>query len=313
MPKIDIRKHASAVAVHYEPLPQKQYATDIARLRGITPAGRELLAKAPGFCRMERAIIARVLTGKPVNKAVMLAEFGLPGRMFNAAQDSAVGLIRSAKACAELALEGTREAIVRGLVQYTEAEADPDRQGELPGRRRRLARLIAQEARHEKIVQRPGIFPGGDLFRAQHKSPTWKQAYLAMRSNHLSANGGADEEHGNKTLQVTLGPVEQIGDRLWQCFFLKHSRKPVASFRLWASEGTDLVQAVQANGPSIKKAPALVWFGADGKKIHPGGDRRPNRPDDRPETPGERPLVCPCLAGAEGPPPGLRPTRLAGH
>ncbi len=118
MPKIDIRKHASAAAVHYEPLPQKLYATDIARLRGITPAGRELLAKAPGFCRLERAIIARVLAGKPVNKAAMLAEFGLPGRMFNAAQDSAIGLIKAAKACADLALEGTREAIARGLVQY---------------------------------------------------------------------------------------------------------------------------------------------------------------------------------------------------
>ena len=284
MPKIDIRKHASAVAVHYEPLPQKLYATDIARLRGITPAGRELLAKAPGFCRLERAIIARILAGKPVNKAAILTEFGLPGRMFNAAQDSAVGLIRSAKACAELALEGTREAIARGLVQYSEAEADPGRQGELRGRRRRLARLVEQEARHERIVQRPGIFPGGDLFRAQHKSPKWKQAYLAKRSNHLSANGGADEEHGNKTLQVTLGPVEQIGDRLWQWFFLKHSRKPVATFRLWASECADLVQAVQANGPSVRKVPSLVWFGADGKKIYPVRQKQMEQAGERPAS-----------------------------
>ncbi len=269
MPKLDIRKHASPTAVHYEPLAQKLYATDIARLRGITPAGRELLAKAPAFCRMERAIITRTLKGRSADKAVVMAEFGFPGRMFNAAEDAAVGLVKAARACAELALADTREAFVRALTQYAQAEADPNRLGELPGRRRRLARLVEQEARHERIVLRPRIFPGADIFREQHKAKDWKRAYHAKRADHISANGGADEEHGNKTLQITLGPVEEIGGRLWQSFSLKHARKPIATFRLWASQCVDLAQAVQANSLPVRKAPVEVWFDAVGKKIGP--------------------------------------------
>lgn len=78
--------------------------------------------------------------------------------------------------------------------------------------------------------------------------------------------------------------AEQIGDRLWQLFDLKRSRKPVASFRLWAAECADLLQAVQANGPGVKKAPVLVWFGADGKKINPGRQQRMEQAGERPAS-----------------------------
>ena len=176
MPAIDIRKHASGKSVHYEPLGKKVYATDIARLRNITPEGRAFLGRSAEFCRMERTLVSRFLSGKPIRKPEMMRQFGFPGRVFNAAFDSAKGMIDSAKACAQLALEGTREAIGRALVHYEEAERDPSRHGELPGRRRRLEKLIAQECRHEKNAVRPRIFPGADLFRTQHKDKDWVTA-----------------------------------------------------------------------------------------------------------------------------------------
>ena len=269
MPKIDIRKRSSERLVCYEPLNAKVYSTDIARLRDITPAGRKFLSLAPDFCRMERTLIARLLAGKSVEKPAMMKRFGFHGRMFNAALDSAKGAIESGRACALLALEGTREALVRALSHYSEAEADPARQGELHGRRRRIVKLVEQEARHEKIALRPRIFPGGDIYRTQHSKAGWKKAFQAKRSDHLSANGGADEAHGNKTLQVTLGPVELIGGRLWQGFELSHSRECLGSFRLWVSECEGLVRAVLANSFSPRTTPVEVWFDGGGKKIGP--------------------------------------------
>ena len=274
MPAIDIRKHASAGAVHYEPLGRKVYSTEIARLREITPAGRIFLDRAPQFCGMERTLIARLLAGKPISKPAMMAQFGFHGRMFNAALESAKGMIDSARACAQLALEGTREAIVRGLTRYEDAESDLARHGELPGRRRRLAKLVEQEARHEQHIRRPRIFPGAESFRAQHKNPTWKKAFRAKRSDHLSANGGADEAHGNKTLQVALGPVEVIAGRLWQGFVLTHSRERIATFRLWASECEGLVRSVLANAASPQATPIEVWFDSAGKKIGPARQKQ---------------------------------------
>jgi len=269
VPKIDIRKRSSETLVCYEPLEAKVYATDIARLRDITPAGRRFLSKSPDFCRMERTLIARQLSGKLVEKPAMMKRFGFQGRMFNAALDSAKGGIDSARACAQLALEGTREALVRSLTQYSEAEADPERQEELHGRRRRIAKLVEQEARHEKLALCPKIFPGGDIYRKQHSMAGWKRAFQGKRSDHLSANGGADETHGNKTLQVTLGPVELINGRLWQGFELSHSRESLGSFRLWVSECEGLVAGVLANTPSPKTTPVEVWFDGNGKKIGP--------------------------------------------
>ena len=269
MPAIDIRKHASGRSVHYEPLGRKVYATDIARLRTITPEGRTFLGRSAAFCRMERTLVARLLSGKTVRKPEMMRRFGFPGRMFNAAFDSAKGVVESAKACAQLALEGTREAIARALVHYEEAELDPSRHGELPGRRRRLEKLLAQESRHERNVVRPRIFPGADLFRTQHKDKDWVSAFRAKRSDHIGSNGGADEAHGNKTLQVSLGPVEELHGRLWQGFVLSHSRKQLCTFRLWVSECEGLVRAVLANTPSPVAQPVEVWFDAAGKKIGP--------------------------------------------
>jgi IS605 OrfB family transposase len=158
---------------------------------------------------------------------------------------------------------------VRSLTHYSEAEADPARQEELHGRRRRIAKLVEQEARHEKLALCPKIFSGGDIYRKQHSMAGWKRAFQGKRSDHLSANGGADEAHGNKTLQVTLGPVELIGGRLWQGFELSHSRERLGSFRLWVSECEGLVSAVLANTPSPKTAPVEVWFDGNGKKIGP--------------------------------------------
>jgi IS605 OrfB family transposase len=274
MPAIDIRKHASGRSVHYEPLGRKVYTTDIARLRNITSAGRAFLGGSAEFCRMERTLIARLLSGKPISKPEIMRQFAFPGRMFNAALDSGEGMIDSAKACAQLALAGTREAIARALVHYEEAELDPSRQGELPGRRRRLEKLIAQESRHEKNVVRPRLFPGADLFRTQHKDKGWITAFRARRSDHIGSSGGADEAFGNTTLQVSLGPVEVISGRLWQGFVLSHSRKQLCTFRLWVAECEGLVQAVLANTPSPAVQPVEVWFDAVGKKIGPMVQRR---------------------------------------
>jgi hypothetical protein len=274
MPAIDIRKHASGTCVHYEPLGKKVYATDIARLRAITPEGRAFLGRSAEFCRMERTVMARLLCGKPVSKPEMMRQFAFPGRMFNAALDSAKGMIDSAKACAQLALEGTQETIARALVHYEEAELDPSRHGELPGRRRRLEKLIKQESRHEKNVLRPRIFPGADLFRTQHRQKDWVAAFRAKRSDHIGSNGGADEAYGNQTLQVSLGPVEEIHGRLWQGFILSHSRKQLGTFRLWVAECEGLVRAVLANTPSPITQPVEVWLDAAARRLAPCSSSR---------------------------------------
>jgi IS605 OrfB family transposase len=233
---------------------------------------------------MERTLMARLLAGKPIEKPAMMKQFGFHGRIFNAALDSAKGVIDSARACAQLALEGTREALVRALTHYSEAEANPARQGELHGRRRRIEKLVEQEARHEKIALRPRIFPGGDFYRKQHSRAGWKRAFQRKRSDHMSANGGADEAHGNKTLQVTLGAVELIGGRLWQGFELSHSRERLGSFRLWASECEGLVRAVLANCSSPKTTPVEVWFDGGGKKIGPVRQQRMIAAGERPAS-----------------------------
>ena len=275
MGKVDIRKHASATTVHYAPVGGAVFTTDIARLRAITLHGRALLDRAPEFCRMERTILARLLAGKPVRKSATMAKFDFPGRMFNAAKDSAKGMVDSVRACAVLALDGTREALVRALVQYTEAETDPARQGELNGRRRRISVLVEQEARHEQLVLHPKIFLGAKEYAHQGRRD-WKNRYVAQRDNHLSANGGADEMRGNSTLRITLGPTEVIKtapktkgppSRLWQWFILSNAKHPLAKFRLWADEAAELIRLVQANACKITKAPVEVWFDAKGKKI----------------------------------------------
>jgi len=253
--------------VHYAPVAKAVFDTDIARLREVTDEGRAFLARAPDFCRLERTLVARLLAGKLISKPVMMAEFNFPGRIFNAAYDSAKGLIDSAKACAVLALETTTGKLYQAMTHYAEAEADPARQGELHGRRQRIARLVEQEARHEQLVSRPKIFFGGALYRKQHKQAGWKPAYHAKRNDHISANGGADEAAGNMTLRVTLGSTEMIGDRLWQGFDLVHSRKRLGRFRFWAAECEDLVRAVQANAGKTTTRLVEVWFDETGKKI----------------------------------------------
>ena len=274
MSKIDVRRHSSPAEVHYEPLAKKVFSTDIARLRAITPDGRVLLAKAPQFCRMERALIARLVKEKPIKKPQVMAEFGFPGRMFNAALDTATGLVESATTLAHLALETTRERLCRGLAHYMEAGDDPSRTGELNGRRRNLLRLLAQEARQEKRLLHPKIFPGGDHYYDQRKGTPWKKAYRAKRSDHLSANGGADERCGNQTFQITLGATEMIGARLWQTFHLKHSGNEVATFRSLHDNVQGLIAAVQANAQSPKRVDVEVWRDGAGKRISPAQQRR---------------------------------------
>jgi hypothetical protein len=285
MPKLDIRKQATRSSVHYAPVGEAVFDSDIARLREFTPEGRAFLAKAPDFCRLERTLIARILDQKPISKPALMAQFGFPGRVFNAAYNSAKGLVDSAKASAELALAGTGEALSRALAQYAEAEADHTRQGELGGRRRRISRLVEQEARHERLVLRPRIFPGGDFYRQQQRKPGpgWKKAFLAHRADHISANGGADEQMGNKTLQVTLGPTESINGRLWLERACEQAVKAERlSLRLNAKGrfGHTLVVADsppppesngssgrQSDSPRFPVEPALKWQVACGRKI----------------------------------------------
>jgi len=271
MPKLDISKIATRTTLHYEPLERKLYATQIARLRSITEHGRELLGRAPDYCQLERTLIARILAGKPISKAKLMAEFGFPGRIFNAALDSARGLVASARTNAMAALADTQAALARALVQYGEAEANANRQGELHGRRRRIQRLVEQESRQEQLVLRPRIFFGRAEYQTQHR-PGWKEAYQAKRADHLSANGGADEHCGNKTLQISLGPIEAIitkreASRLWQHFHVRHARKLVATFRLPVKECAELARIVQANTVAPKLASTETWFDGRGKRI----------------------------------------------
>lgn len=271
VPKFDISKQATPRSVHYAPLGSAIFETDIALLREMTPAGRAFVARAPEFCRMERAILHRLQAGKKISKPALCREFGFPGRMVNAAHDAAGGLVRSARECANLAFAGTTEALTRALAHYMDACADPARRGELHGRERNIARLIEQEARHELLVDYPQVFVGRAEFARQHKNANWKREYIACRSDHISANGGADETAGNSTLQVSLGPTEDIGGRIWQWFRLAHAGEHLGRFRLWVSECDSLTRAVMAN--HVRKQSAMVesWFDAAGKKI---SDRR---------------------------------------
>ena len=271
MPKFDISKQATPRSVHYAPVGTAMFDTDIALLRGLTPAGRSFLTRSGAFCRMERAVLHRLQAGKKISKPALCREFGFPGRMVNAAIDTADGLVRSAQECAQLALADTTEALTRALAHYLAAGADPARSGELPGRRRNLSRLIEQEARQEKRVAHPKVFVGRAEFASQHKNAHWKRDYRARRSDHLSANGGADETAGNSTLQVSLGATEEIQGRIWQWFRLAHAGEHLGRFRLWATEGEALVRAVMVNRVRKKREEVEVWFDAAGKRI---SDRR---------------------------------------
>lgn len=266
MPKIDITKHATPDSVHYESMGGAVFETDIALLRNVTPAGRAFFARAGDFCRMERTIIARSLVGKPINKPELCREFGFPGRMVNAAIDSARGLVDSTQACAQLAFADTTEALTRALAHYLEAQEDPARHGELHGRRRNIQRLVQQEARHAQRLLRPRVFPGRAFFANQHKMG-WKAAYREARADHLSANGGADEAAGNKTLRVSTSRIEVIKDRLWQWFSVSHAGETLASFRLPANDCANLTRVVTTNAAPVKLADAETWFDAGGKRI----------------------------------------------
>ncbi len=251
MPAIDIQKHANPRAVFYTAVAQPVFVTEIARLREITLAGNAFLAKAPAFCQLERTLIAWRLRGKPINKSELQTKFGFPGRMFNAALQSADGQIAGARACAAEALVRCRERIARELTHYEWALTLPESPHRLLGRRRKLTRLIEEEARHEGRIVRPAIFFGRKEYKNQN-APGWKDAYRAARSDHLAANGGADESAGNSTLQVSLGEVEQKGATLWQWFNLKHAKEAIARFRIRAKEAADLSRVVQLNAQRKK-------------------------------------------------------------
>lgn len=284
MPKIDIRKHATPDAVHYETVSKAVFETDIALLRQVTPAGRALLARAPDFCRMERAILHRLGKGRKLSKPGLMREFGFPGRMVNAALDSAQGHLDGTRECAKASLEGTTEAITRVWAHCLFALREPSQQGELHGRKRHLNRLIHQEAQMEQRVEHPKVFFGREEHRHQFEDADWKQAYHARRSDHLSANGGADETAGNSTLQVSLGPAEERGGRLWQWFHLAHARQHLGRFRLESDLCEHLTRAVTANRATRTFREVEAWYDAQGKKISERKQRQMEADDEAPAS-----------------------------
>ena len=298
MPKLNIKKRATPSSVHYEPLLQDVYVTTIGLLRELTPAGLALLERAPDYCRMERAILHRLGQGQAVSKPALMKEFGFPGRMVNAAIDTAQGHLDSARECARAALADTTAAITRTWGQLLLAVSDPKRRGERHGLLRKLTRLVHQEAQIEARIKHPSILFGRKWHERQSKDRRWRQSFTAARNDHLSANGGADEAAGNSTLRIELGPTEVISARLWQWFKLRHAGQHLGRFRLWADACVDLTRAVLANrsGRTFEVIP--VWFNSHGKKI---GPKRQERMEANQQLPASiRGIRRAVTAGREG-------------
>ena len=241
--------------------------TKLGRLQGVTEAGRGFLQRSGEYCRMERAIMARTLAGKPPTKSALMAEFGFPGRMVHTALIHAKGMIDSARECASLHLADATEAIGRKLAEYWEASEAPNGRSELRGRRRGLDRLVAREARAEANIERPSIFPGRRAFL--HQTKHWKADYEATRSDHIGCVGSSDEARGNSTLQVTLAETELLKGKLWQWCHLSHAGEQVGRFRLRAGENAELVDVLRANTAPKRLAEVDAWLDATGKLLHP--------------------------------------------
>jgi hypothetical protein len=218
---------------------------------------------------MKRTILHRLARGLPVSKPDFVRTTGFPGRMVNAAIDSAKGHLAAVRAAAVAHVEDATEALTRALAHYLYAEEDSARKRELHGRRRNITRLTHRESRAQAQLEHPSVFFGRKEHENQYQDRNWKKAYLAKRSDHLSANGGADEAAGNSTLRVSLGPVEMIDKRLWQWFKLRHEGKHLGRFRLQENQCQEFTQVVRANQATRSFAMVEVWFDAAGKKISP--------------------------------------------
>ena len=270
MANLQINKHGTATHRFYTPWAGTAFVTEIGRLQGITEAGHSWLQQAASYCRMERAIMARLLAGQDLAKPALMDEFGFPGRMVNTGLIQAKGMIDSARECAKLNLEDAAEAIGRKLGEYWEASEDPAGQPELKGRRRGLAKLVAREARAEAAVRKPSIFPGRQAFLRQSElGPRWKADYEAARADHIGCVGSADEACGNSTLQVTLGEAELRDGKLWQWCELKHAKAVLGRFRLRADEHEALVGILRLNAAAKQLAEVDAWLDEAGTLIHP--------------------------------------------
>lgn len=270
MANLQIKKHETPTHRYYTPWDATAFVTEIGRLRCITDAGHSFLQQSAAFCRMERATIARLIADKPVDKPALMVEFGFPGRMVNTATIHAKGCIDSARECAKLNLEDATEAIGRKLGEYWEASEATDGQAELFGRRRGLAKLVAREARAERAVVKPSVFPGRHAFLRQSElGPGWKADYEASRADHIGCIGSADEACGNSTLQVQLDEPEMREGNLWWWCTVAHAQQVLGYFRLRADENEDLLGILQTNATSKELAEVDAWLDDQGRIIHP--------------------------------------------
>jgi len=129
MANLQINKHETPTHRFYTPWGSTSFVTKIGRLQRITEAGHSFLQQAASFCRMERAIMARLLAEKLVDKAALMGEFGFPGRMVNTALIHGKGSIDSARECAKLNLEDAADACL-----HPQGAADGDRGPNCPQR-----------------------------------------------------------------------------------------------------------------------------------------------------------------------------------
>jgi hypothetical protein len=232
--KIDIRKVVKPDCEYYESLATTFPVTVIGRLKGITPAGHQVLLMHKPFCRLLRIILSRLQKGLPIQKEELTKSFQLPGRMFNTAKLAAEGILQSVIECQKKDWEDTEREINRQVV-----EAFWGNSGELPGRVRKLKRLYRKRNRLLKQQGRPQVH-FGKRFYQQQEDKGWKQAYETARADRIGCLGSADESAGNSTFQVKPAYVE---GKLR--FELLHAGDVLGYFSLQAGDREQL-EAIQA-------------------------------------------------------------------
>jgi hypothetical protein len=219
--KIDIRKVTLPDCCYYESVSDVIAETFIGRLKGITEAGKQALLQRKPFCRLMRKLVKGLQSNEVPDKAALMDEFGLPGRVYNLALLHAEAVIKSAIESQKAALEDVEVDINR---QAVETFHSPSK--ELHGRIRKLLRLYKKRNRLLAQQGHPHIHFGRRFYQDQEANG-WKAAYEAARNDRIGSLGSKDEKGGNSTYQIRAVQVEgKLRLELW------HAQERMGWFKL---------------------------------------------------------------------------------
>ena len=233
------------------------FVTESARTSGWTKEGKEYLDQVNNFCSCVRTIVDSTLNDKVITKPEIQGKYDLNSRLFNSAQVTALGNVKSLQKCAfnywenmkvkfHIALENHKTAIFNALPDWV-----------VKSKWKRVLKWDKKVKEAWYNLSRPNYFPGRSVFLNQDNlsKKEFEKQYDYARNNHIVSIGEWSEDPCcNSELQIKFAGYDRESvitkdfTNVKYIFEVIHSRKKLCQFKLPRKEGSVLLERLLQNG-----------------------------------------------------------------